>query len=36
MSMDLVESNPCEPDKAKEEQHPHAKGDIAIYVCPLY
>jgi hypothetical protein len=34
--MDLAKGDPCEPNKTKEEQHPHAKGDIAIYVCPLH
>jgi hypothetical protein len=34
--MNLAKGNPCEPNKTEEEQHPHAKGDIAIYVCPLH
>jgi hypothetical protein len=33
---DLAESDPCEPDQTKEEQDPHAKGHIAVYVCPLH
>jgi hypothetical protein len=34
--MNLVKGKPCGPNKTEEEQHPHAKEDIAIYVCPLH
>jgi hypothetical protein len=33
---DLAESNPCEPDQTKEEQDPHAKGYVSVYVGPLH
>jgi hypothetical protein len=36
MLTNLAKSNPCEPDQTKEEQDPHAKGYVSVYVGPLH